>query len=104
MLEPGYKAVRIVIHGTVQGVFFRDWTAQNAKLLELDGWVRNLSDGTVEALLVGMADAVDNMIKECHIGPRSAKVERVEITPARGIVKSGFEQKPSVNLKERRGS
>lgn len=103
MLDEGHKASRLIIHGRVQGVFFRDWTVEMASSLNLDGWVRNRSDGTVEAMLVGPNESVDQMIKHCHQGPRMSKVENIEISVARGIVKKGFERKPTVNLHERRG-
>lgn len=103
MLDAGLKAVRLVIFGRVQGVFFRDWTIKTALSYELDGWVRNRADGSVEALIVGAEGAVDKMVKDCWSGPPSAKVETIEVSPARGITKSGFEQKPTVNINERRG-
>lgn len=104
MLDDGYKALRVLISGQVQGVFFRDWTVRNASELGLDGWVRNRSDGTVEALLVGLEADVDRMVKMCDVGPPAAKVTGIEITKAMGITKKAFVQKPSVNLKERRGN
>lgn len=103
MLEDGHKAVRVIISGRVQGVFYRDWTVRNASQLNLDGWVRNRSEGTVEALFVGPEAAVDKMIKSCYQGPSSARVDDIEITPARGITKKGLQQKPTVNVHERRG-
>lgn len=102
MLEDGQKALRVLISGRVQGVFFRDWTVKTAIKNGINGWVRNRSDGSVEALFVGENNGVDLMVKECQIGPTSAKVEKIEITNAIGIVKDGFEQKPTVNLHERR--
>lgn len=103
MLDAGHKASRVLISGHVQGVFFRDWTVGNASNLGLDGWVRNRSDGTVEALFVGPEANVDKMTKLCDVGPQTAKVTGVEVTKAIGITKKGFMQKPSVNLRERRG-
>ena len=103
MLEPGYKALRLIIKGRVQGVFFRDWTVRHATDLKLDGWVRNRTDGTVETLLVGIENDVEKMVKLCKIGPPSAKVTEIKTTVAMGITKKGFVQKPTVNLDERRG-
>ncbi len=103
MLDDGDKAIRVVISGRVQGVFFRDWTVKNATDLGLDGWVRNRADGTVEALFVGLEDTVEKMVKKCWVGPPAAKVENVELTNAMGITKKGFIQKPTVNIHERRG-
>lgn len=104
MLDEGHKALRILIFGRVQGVFFRDWTVKTALEFGLNGWVRNRTDGTVEALVVGDNETVDKMVKECWIGPITSKVENIEITNAIGIVKDGFEQKPTINLNERRGT
>ena len=56
------KAVRVVVKGRVQGVFFRDWTVETARSLGLAGWVRNRRDGTVEVLLSGDPDRVDEMV------------------------------------------
>ena len=103
MLIEGHKACRVIIIGRVQGVFFRDWTNQNANQLNLDGWVRNRADGTVEALFVGLSENVDKIIKLCHVGPPAAKVEDIEVTQAMGITKKGFVIKPTVDLQERRG-
>ena len=103
MLEQGHKACRVIIIGRVQGVFFRDWTAQNANGLKLDGWVRNRADGTVEALFVGLDKNVDKIIELCHIGPPSAKVDEIDVIEAMGITKKGFVIKPTVDLEARRG-
>jgi acylphosphatase len=89
-------ARRLRIHGRVQGVWFRAWTLETAQGLDLDGWVRNRTDGTVEALAVGSADAVEKLIAACHEGPPAAKVERVEVEEAQGIVPRGFSKKPTV--------
>ena len=103
MLDDGHKALRLLIFGRVQGVFFRDWTVNAALKLGLNGWVRNRTDGTVEVMLVGENDAIDKMVQQCWVGPKKAKVDNIESTNAIGIVKNGFEQKPTVNLNERRG-
>lgn len=103
MLDDGKKALRLLIFGRVQGVFFRDWSVKTALSLKLNGWVRNRTDGTVEALIVGNVEAVDTMMKQCWIGPSRAKVDNIEITNAMGIVKDGFEQKPTVDINERKG-
>ncbi|MFC7049956.1 acylphosphatase [Emcibacter nanhaiensis] len=102
MLEPGHIARRLIIHGRVQGVWYRAWTVENASELGLDGWVRNRADGTVEALLVGSEMNVREMIKRCFRGPDRARVKEIEEFPAKGITASGFTQKPTVNPEERR--
>lgn len=70
---------RVIVHGRVQGVFFRAQTADRARRRGLAGWVRNNVDGTVEAVVEGEAQAVDELLAFMHRGPRGARVERVEI-------------------------
>jgi acylphosphatase len=72
------KRSRVVVHGHVQGVFFRDSTSRRAVREGVAGWVRNRSDGTVEAVFEGDAEAVDRMVAFCREGPRGAIVERIE--------------------------
>ncbi len=102
MLEDGYKAVRLIISGRVQGVFFRAWTVENAQKLGLDGWVRNRADGTVETLIVGPENLVDQMVELCSKGPERAIVSNIEIFEAMGITPKGFVQKPTVDVDARR--
>lgn len=66
------------IHGKVQGVFFRESSRAEAMRLGLTGWVRNHSDGTVEAVAEGAPDALEDFIRWCHRGPPSARVSHVE--------------------------
>jgi len=68
----------VVVHGRVQGVFFRDSTQRRASQLGVAGWVCNRSDGAVEAVFEGGADAVSSMVDWARQGPRGADVERVE--------------------------
>ena len=68
---------RIVIQGRVQGVGFRWSLTEKAGELGLDGWVRNRSDGSVEALVSGPAEAVDALTAWAHRGPPHARVDRV---------------------------
>ena len=76
------KTVRVRIHGRVQGVFFRHHTKLMAEGLGLSGWVRNCTDGSVEAICSGSTEGVDQMIDWLHLGPDSAVVSRVEIASA----------------------
>jgi len=73
------KRVRLLIHGRVQGVFFRAIAQQKAQELELTGWVRNNSDGSVEVLAEGEGGRIDNMIEWCRIGPAQAVVKHVSV-------------------------
>lgn len=71
------KCLRVLISGRVQGVFFRAETQRAAKSFNINGWVRNLPDGRVEALIKGEDVDVDKMIAWCHEGPPAARVENV---------------------------
>ena len=70
---------RARIYGRVQGVFFRNWTAERARALGVSGWVRNRLDGSVELLAFGTDEAVESLLAACRAGPPAAKVERIEI-------------------------
>ena len=69
---------RLRIHGLVQGVSFRDWAVRAARSRGLTGWVRNLRDGSVEALVVGEPDAVEAFTADCRRGPAAARVDRID--------------------------
>ena len=73
------KRVRLRISGVVQGVAFRYYTVAEAKRLGVTGWVRNVPDGTVEALAEGELAAVDEFTQWCHSGPRMARVDGVKV-------------------------
>lgn len=85
----------IRIEGRVQGVFFRDWTVEAARALGLCGWVRNRRDGSVEALAIGPDSAVERLIRQCHEGPPSARVERVVVAEAEEETLTGFSRRPT---------
>ena len=70
-------SVRAIVHGRVQGVFFRDFVSRQAKKLDLAGYVRNLYDGTVEVLAEGERRQLDELIGYLNIGPSAARVEKV---------------------------
>jgi acylphosphatase len=82
---------RVVAHGQVQGVFFRDSTEREATGRGLAGWVRNRDDGAVEAVFEGAPDDVRALVEFCESGPRSADVERIETTEEEPEGLSGFE-------------
>ncbi|MEE4199522.1 acylphosphatase [Erythrobacter sp.] len=71
-------ATHLIIHGKVQGVFYRDWTVATARCLGLAGWVRNLADGTVEAHLEGERHAIERMIAAMRDGPPRAAPTLIE--------------------------
>lgn len=73
-----------------QGVWFRAWTHENAQEFGLSGWVRNLSDGSVEAVVSGTSEAVEALITALHEGPPAAEVEDVRVTDAEAPEKPGF--------------
>lgn len=73
------RVVRVLVSGRVQGVGYRAWTVSTATGLGLEGWVRNLRDGRVEAVFAGAADVVARMIDACSAGPRAARVAAVEV-------------------------
>ena len=67
-----------MVHGHVQGVFFRDSTQREAASAGVSGWVRNRPDGAVEAVFEGPAEAVERMVSFAYEGPRGADVAEVE--------------------------
>lgn len=71
---------RVVVHGRVQGVAFRDSTRREARRAGVSGWVRNATDGTVEAVFEGDEGAVESLVRFCREGPSWASVSRVEET------------------------
>ncbi|MBP8813973.1 MAG: acylphosphatase [Laribacter sp.] len=68
------------IHGKVQGVYYRDNAVAMARAAGVAGWVRNRSDGTVEALLEGPAEQIERMLAWAHRGPEAARVDRIDIS------------------------
>jgi acylphosphatase len=84
------KVIGVRIEGRVQGVWFRGWTVQEATRRRLQGWVRNRSDGSVEAVFVGPEADVETMVAACWKGPPSARVTRVVPFAATVPERSGF--------------
>jgi acylphosphatase len=82
---------RVVVHGRVQGVFFRDSCRREAETRGLAGWVTNRPDGAVEAVFEGDADAVSALVDWCRQGPRSADVSSVDETTEEPEGLSGFQ-------------
>ncbi len=90
------RTVRVRIAGRVQGVGFRAWTRREAEAKGVRGWVRNRSDGTVEAVFAGEDAAVDAMLALCRRGPSSAVVRNVSVSHWTDTVPSGFRETPTV--------
>ena len=87
-------ARRLLIRGRVQGVGYRYAMVDAARELGIAGWVRNRSDGCVEALVQGEPQQIDAIVAWARKGPRGARVDAIEIEPAEGEF-DGFEQRPS---------
>ncbi len=70
---------RVVVQGHVQGVFFRETTRRRALAADVSGWVRNMPDGSVEAVFEGEREAVDRLVAFAQEGPRGARVDWVDV-------------------------
>jgi acylphosphatase len=81
---------RVVVHGYVQGVFFRDSTRRLAQQHGVAGWVSNRWDGAVEAVFEGEDDAVERLVAFMREGPRGARVESVEVFEEEPAGETGF--------------
>ena len=89
-------ARRLVVHGRVQGVFYRGWAVESARTLGLDGWVRNRRDGTVEMVIAGGETAMDEMVARCRQGPPAARVARIDVADIDMEMPAGFESRPTL--------
>lgn len=87
----GTIAKRIIVHGRVQGVFFRDGTRREAERQKVAGWVSNRDDGTVEVWAEGAPQAVDALVGWCREGPAGASVERVDVHDVEASGKERFD-------------
>jgi acylphosphatase len=87
--------VRLLITGRVQGVGYRAWAVDTARRLALRGWVRNRSDGAVEALAAGSDEAVAAMLAACRRGPRVAHVAAVAVGDGEDDGSIGFTIRPT---------
>jgi acylphosphatase len=81
---------RVVVHGRVQGVWFRDSMRERAHAHGVGGWARNRADGAVEAVFEGPPDAVEGLVSFSRTGPPRADVERVEVTEEEPEGLTGF--------------
>ena len=81
----------VFVSGRVQGVFYRATTRDQARDAGIEGWVRNLDDGRVEAVFEGPESAVESMVEWCHTGSSRARVDDVEVTYEAPEGLDGFE-------------
>jgi acylphosphatase len=100
-VEGSVVCLRLRVSGRVQGVGYRAWAQKAALKLGLDGWVRNLTDGTVEAVARGSTVAVNQFVAQCQAGPFLARVTSVDTTPCDDIaeqsIPSGFRQRETAD-------
>jgi acylphosphatase len=85
----------IRIEGRVQGVFFRDWTIEVARVLGVSGWVRNRRDGSVEVYAVGEPERVDRFIDRLREGSPASEVARIDPAEAELHAVDGFTRRPT---------
>ena len=71
------KAIKLIIHGKVQGVGYRRWSDKQALELELTGYVKNLAGGEVEAIIVGTENQLHTIIERSYMGPSRAEVSEI---------------------------
>jgi acylphosphatase len=84
------QAVRCIVAGRVQGVYYRAAAVEQAVALELQGWVKNLADGRVEVVAAGEPAAVAALTRWLWTGPPAARVDAVEVEDFPGSVPGGF--------------
>ena len=89
-------SIKVVIEGRVQGIGFRWWITEWANARNLDGWVRNRHEGTVEALFHGAEESVRAMVEACNEGPPNARVRNVRQTEDEPPDEPGFMHRESV--------
>lgn len=90
--DSSVSSKHLVVHGTVQGVFFRASARERANDLGVAGWVRNRADGTVELHVEGDDDAVDRMVAWAREGPPHAAVTAVDVADAEPAGHEGFDE------------
>jgi acylphosphatase len=96
MADDDLTSLRLRIEGFVQAVGYRHFAMEEARKLGLDGWIRNRSDGTVEALCSGDTKKVEAFVAACMRGPRGSRVTNVELHNAEPPAESGFHRRPSL--------
>ncbi len=91
-----FTHLRLRIEGMVQAVGYRNYVVTEATRLGVDGWIRNRSDGTVEALVSGANAAVETLVGLCMRGPPGARVGNVEMHKAEPAAEKGFRGRPTL--------
>jgi acylphosphatase len=96
MSDDDLTSLRVRVEGFVQAVGYRNFAIEEARKLGLDGWIRNRSDGTVEALVSGPTKTVEAFVAAAMRGPDGSKVANVELHKAEPPAEKGFHRRPSV--------
>jgi acylphosphatase len=94
--EDDVTTLRLRIEGSVQGVGYRFFAVDEARKLGLDGWIRNRSDGSVEALVSGPTKQVESFVATCMRGPPGARVSNVDMHAADPPTERGFRSRATV--------
>lgn len=81
---------RVIVHGHVQGVYFRDTIRRQATTRGVSGWARNQPNGSVELVFEGDTDAVEALVELSRTGPRGARIDRIEVAAETPESLSGF--------------
>jgi acylphosphatase len=96
MADDDVTSLRIKIEGFVQAVGFRHFAIEEARKLNLDGWIRNRSDGTVEALVSGSTKSVEAFVAACARGPSGSRITSLDLHKAEPPDEKGFHRRPSM--------
>lgn len=96
MSDDNFTHLRLRIEGYVQAVGYRNFVISEATRLGVSGWIRNRSDGTVEALVSGPNAAVETLVGLCMKGPPGARIGNVELHKAEPSGENGFRRRPSL--------
>lgn len=96
MSETEFTSLRLRIEGHVQAVGYRNFMIEEARKLGVDGWVRNRSDGSVEALVSGETKIVEALIATCAKGPEGSRIKHIDMETVEAPAEKGFNRRPSV--------
>ncbi len=96
MSDTDTTSLRLRIEGRVQAVGYRNFIIEEARKLGVDGWVRNRSDGTVEALVSGETKVVETLIAACARGPEGSRIKHIDMESVEAPAEKGFTRRPSI--------